>query len=199
MNCINNGTCNDFGECVCNEGYNGTRCEQITSDELEQRLERVQAKTGDIRVSLAWNNINDLDLFVIEPSGEKIYFGNKNSASGGELDIDMNVESPLNEEPVENIYWANGGPHGQYKVLVSHYKNHGGSDPTNYLVITNFYGNRAEFHGNLTFGHEEVLIMTYGEQCMIFFFNLKKNNYFICCINNKRSWLSCCRKLNLSK
>jgi uncharacterized protein YfaP (DUF2135 family) len=174
LNCINNGTCNELGECVCKEEYNGTTCEQITSDELEKRLERVQAKTGDIRVSLAWNNINDLDLFIIEPSGEKIFSENKKSASGGEFDIDMNADSPRSEKPIENIFWANGGPHGQYKVLVRHYANHGGSDPTNYIVITDFYGNRTEYHGNMTFGDEAVLIMTYGEQCMIFFFNISK-------------------------
>jgi hypothetical protein len=26
LRCQNNGTCNELGECVCNEGYNGNTC-----------------------------------------------------------------------------------------------------------------------------------------------------------------------------
>jgi predicted nucleic acid-binding Zn-ribbon protein len=128
---------------------------QITSDELLQRLEREHAKNGDMRVSLAWDNVNDLDLHVIEPSGQEISFSRKKSSSGGAFDIDLNVGSQRNHKPIENIYWPKGSaPRGHYKVMVVHYSNHGGSDPTDYLVLAEFYGKRLEFRGKMSYGDQ---------------------------------------------
>lgn len=79
--------------------------------------------TGDVQILLEWGTKDDLDLHVVDPSGEEIYFGNKRSASGGELDIDANA-SPANmmRRPKENVYWRFGGaPEGQYKVNVKLY------------------------------------------------------------------------------
>ena len=59
--------------------------------DLRQRLEREGAKSSDVQISLMWNNYNDLDLHVVCPSGERIHGGNRESACGGELDVDANV------------------------------------------------------------------------------------------------------------
>jgi uncharacterized protein YfaP (DUF2135 family) len=40
---------------------------------------------------IAWSNVNDLDLHVIEPSGEETSFSHRKSATGGELDVDINA------------------------------------------------------------------------------------------------------------
>lgn len=106
------------------------------SPDLSARLERENAQTGDVQISLMWNNRNDLDLHVIDPTGEETSFKRRRSQSGGTLDVDANrAGGALTDQPVENIFWpANGAPLGNYKVFVNHYTNHGAPDPTDYIV-----------------------------------------------------------------
>ncbi len=93
--------------------------------EMSSRLAGSGARTGDVRISLMWNNRNDLDLHVVAPSREEIFFGDKKSKCGGELDVDMNVGGET-MKPVENIYWPKGGaPNGLYRVIVNNYAYHG--------------------------------------------------------------------------
>lgn len=78
----------------------------------------------DIRASLIWNNRNDLDLHVLTPAGEHIYFGAKRGMCGGELDVDRNVQGETTK-PVENTRWVKGGaPAGRYRVWAENYRFH---------------------------------------------------------------------------
>ena len=139
--------------------------------ELMQRLEREGAKSGDVQVSLMWNNFNDLDLHVVAPSGERIHGGNRISECGGELDVDANVR-PDTKKPVENVVWsADSGnsdaeaPGGIYKVYVHHYKKHKkrkSKDPTSYKVLVNVEDRLTEYDGKITFGDPIMLVCEFS-------------------------------------
>ena len=104
--------------------------------EMSARLRRAGAEAGDLRVSLLWDNRNDVDLHVIEPSGEEIYYANPvSSRSGGMLDVDMNVTGETTK-PVENIFWPDGEvPEGRLEVFIRLYGHHSPrEDETSYAV-----------------------------------------------------------------
>ncbi len=102
----------------------------------------------DIRASLLWNNRNDLDLHVIPPSGEKVYFGHKRSACGGWLDVDRNVMGDT-DKPVENVQWSRGtAPKGRYRVRVNNYRFHSNpGDDTPFRVELEANGRIEHFDG----------------------------------------------------
>ena len=79
--------------------------------------------TGDVQITLRWDSKADLDLHVIDPDGEEIYYNNSRADSGGELDVDSNDSCDnATSSPVENVYWPSGdAPFGEYVVIVDYY------------------------------------------------------------------------------
>ena len=90
--------------------------------------EKVKAAGGNVegfmRCSLHWFNYDDLDVHVMEPSGNEIYYANRRSyKTGGTLDVDMNAGSGKTRDAVENIVWtdrSNLTP-GRYTVFVNQF------------------------------------------------------------------------------
>ena len=124
------------------------------NDDLDQRLEREGGKSGAVQVSLAWDDFNDLDLHLFCPSGERIYFNNKDSDCGGELDVDMNVK-PVSDNAVENVVWQENPPKGTYKVGVHFYKYHrkrGTKKRTKYRLRVAIFGQVQEYSGMIKYG-----------------------------------------------
>jgi len=80
---------------------------------------------GPITVTLIWSTTDDLDLSLVEPSGNKIYYEHQNSSDGGHLDVDMNrsgIDNVMN--PIENIHYdSTSTPQaGTYQVFVHNFK-----------------------------------------------------------------------------
>jgi hypothetical protein len=62
------------------------------ADYFDRRLKDLAGPRtrADLRVTIAWNtDATDVDLWVIEPDGTKVFYGNRRSRSGGELSQDM--------------------------------------------------------------------------------------------------------------
>lgn len=65
--------------------------------------------SGDVQATLSWTSGDDLDLHVIDPSGEEVYYSNPTSASGGQLEVDRIPGcSSDGSQHVENIFWPTG-------------------------------------------------------------------------------------------
>lgn len=79
--------------------------------------------TGDLQVTLTWHSEApvDLDLWVTDPDGERCYYGNRTTVSGGTLDRDNYCSNYVNGRP-ENIYWTSA-PSGVYAIEVNWYGN----------------------------------------------------------------------------
>lgn len=95
--------------------------------EIRQRLKDAGGRFENcsIRASLIWNTFDDLDLHVVTPRGEHIYYNTKYDSTGGELDVDRNAGGPQTRTPVENIRWAKGAaPKGKYTVYVRNFSHH---------------------------------------------------------------------------
>lgn len=91
--------------------YNGN-----ITDSIKEKVKAAGGNTNaKLRVSLAWFNTDDLDLYAQCPDGH-IYFCNKQ----GILDVDMNV-SQLSRTPVENMAWTRPRD-GVYIINVHQYR-----------------------------------------------------------------------------
>lgn len=127
---------------------------QIVKGDLQKRVRKNGGSYDGcaLRITLMWDNTNDLDLWVTVPNGETISYENKKSSCGGMLDIDMNVDG-ASGEPVENVIWTSSLPQqGRYKVLVNVFEIKGLQE-TNYMLEINDAGN-STWHSGKFLGNQ---------------------------------------------
>lgn len=128
----------------------GSTSSAANASEFANRVEREGGQNGEYQVTLIWNNLNDLDLHMYCPSGEQVYYANKYSKCGAELDIDMNAGGPRSHTPVENIVWPGGPPkQGKFTIWVDHFRTRGGKSPTSFQVLVKWGGKTRAFKGSL--------------------------------------------------
>ena len=73
----------------------------------------------DIRIVMSWDaDSTDMDLHVIEPSGEECYYGHRNTLSGGWLSPDI-TDGYGPEE-----YLLRNAPAGEYAIKAKYYASH---------------------------------------------------------------------------
>lgn len=93
----------------------------ITEKEISDPVYfKASLEKAEVTVRLDWSQHSgdtDIDLHVVDPNGEEIYFAHPYSASGGYLDRD-DTHGP----GPEHIHWDNA-PAGTYKIYVHYYPN----------------------------------------------------------------------------
>lgn len=100
--------------------YNGE-----VADSIKERVKNAGGNvTGVLRCSLSWFNYDDLDIHIIEPNGNHIFYSQpKNTYTSGVLDVDMNATGGNSRNAVENITWTNKSrmQEGLYKLYINNY------------------------------------------------------------------------------
>jgi hypothetical protein len=104
-----------------------------------QSVQAVDVGTGAVQVSVSWDVDSDLDLHVVDPDGEEVYYNNLESSSGGTLDLDSNPNCELDHTRNENVTWESNPPPGTYTVRLDLYAACDVS-PTNYVVTVQVAG-----------------------------------------------------------
>ncbi|MDR2384615.1 MAG: S8 family serine peptidase [Tannerella sp.] len=119
--------------------------------------------TGDVQILLSWNNYNDLDLICTDPYGESVFFRNRRVSSGGQLQIDMNVEYPDSRKPIENIFWQPGSaPEGTYNVYLFYYRRHETDiDATPYNIKVKHGEKTDDYSGTISKADNIIHICTF--------------------------------------
>jgi len=135
--------------------------------ELGRRLKAAGARSGDVQVSIAWDNFNDIDVHVmVEAVAPRrgismINFSNRRGGCGGWLDVDQNVV-PMTPSAVENVFWAsNAAPYGRYTVYVHHFRNWGGADPTRVHVAILVDGRQSHDDVSVHSGTGPVVVASF--------------------------------------
>lgn len=87
------------------------------TDSIKEKVKRAGGNiNADLRVSLAWSNLDDLDLHSSSPYGH-VYYGVRQ----GILDVDMNAPGTRHtRSPVENQSWVKPTS-GTYRIWVNQY------------------------------------------------------------------------------
>jgi hypothetical protein len=126
------------------------------------RLEKMDPKKfqSDLRVSISWNTDNtDVDLWVIEPNGEKCFYQNRNTKLGGQLTEDVTQGYGPERYVMKNA------PKGEFTVLVHYYNNNpnllAGETHVN-VVVTKHAGSPQEQVQRFT-----VILKKHNEQAEV--------------------------------
>jgi hypothetical protein len=134
--------------------------------ELAQVTGVINYGRGDVKITLSWNNLADVDLHVVDPDNEEIYFNHRRSASGGALDVD----NSYGYGP-ENIFWpVRGAPAGTYKVYVNFFDvgtSGAFNRSSNYTVSIIAFENTKTYTGTVTSNGGKVLVATFNSNGVI--------------------------------
>lgn len=122
------------------------RSVSLEIDDIDELRRNYGGSVGEITVTLVWQTTDDLDLHILEPGGEKIYYKNKVSSSGGRLDVDKNAGEDLISNPIENVFYGSKPPRGKYGIYVHYYKKRG-DYAVPYVVYINIGGQQKQISG----------------------------------------------------
>ena len=109
--------------------------------------------TGPIQVSISWDTDTDVDLHVVDPDGDEIYYASPESDTGGELDLDSNAACGIDGINNENITWSDDDSpaSGEYIVRVDYWDACDFEGTTSYVVTVRVEGQPTRtFTGTLS-------------------------------------------------
>lgn len=131
--------------------------------EIKRRVEAAGGRyeNCEIRCSLIWESLTDLDIHCITPNGRHIYWQNRRqNLDNGMLDVDANGVDESTMTPVENIRWISNAPNGHYKFYVHNYNDrNNGNNP--FRVELEAGGQVYTYNGFMRYSHEQETVFEF--------------------------------------
>ncbi len=104
-----------------------------------------------LRISLLWPEKTDLDLFILDPAGQTIYYANRTTPEGAELKkadcLSLNCpEIDSGSDYAEWVEWSGKPPQGEYKIWAVNYN---GQATAHYTIQVESDRGNTSFEGRL--------------------------------------------------
>jgi hypothetical protein len=114
---------------------------------VDDRAEAAGASRGDLTFTVIWDGRDDLDLHVVCPSGDTLYYM-KTATCNGTLDVDSNAQR-IAADPIENAHFSDPPP-GTYKVRIHLYKQRDQTDGRPFTLQISDHGRITTHRGQVT-------------------------------------------------
>jgi hypothetical protein len=110
----------------------------------------LEAGIGEVQVTASWDQLTDVDLHVIEPNKNEVFWFAATSPTGGVLDLDSNQACHLDGKNTENVRWTTNAPAGPYIVRLDYFDRCNLTTDTNYVVTVHNGGTTTVFTGSFS-------------------------------------------------
>ena len=135
------------------------------------------SQTGTLHVRLTWDTAVDMDLHVVDPNHEEIYYGHITSTGQpGFLDLDSNAACNLDYIEIENIYYTLAIS-GEYTVRIDLWDSCSVTGQINFDVLVNGCGISRNVNGS--FSHTEADRGRLGSGREVLVFNATCHKYIV--------------------
>jgi hypothetical protein len=95
-------------------------------------------QNGAVQVTIGWDTGADIDLYVVDPSGEALYYHeqHRTTRAGGRLDHDArgDCRSEQSNPRIENAFWPAPAPSGAYQLELHYFGPCGDSSETHVTI-----------------------------------------------------------------
>ena len=135
------------------------------------------SQTGTLHVRLTWYTDVDMDLHVVDPNNEEIYYSHRTSyGQPGFLDLDSNADCNLDYIEIENIYYTLAIS-GEYTVRIDLWNSCSVTGQINFDVLVSGCGISRNVIGS--FSHTEADAGGLGSGREVLVFNANCDRYIV--------------------
>lgn len=122
--------------------------------------------TGNMQVTLLWDQANDIDLWLTEPDENRIYYGARSSSTAGAGELDRDDTDGYG---AENIFLNDLAQQGRYRVQVNYF-GPGDGPQTNYTILVKACNEVRAFSGTLEGqgSTDDVFSFDFSPNCTLF-------------------------------
>jgi len=140
----------------------GGRCDNGTTCAAGQACvsgTNLCVRSAPFRITLSWTSPIDLDLHVVTPRNEEVYYRNRVTSDGGQFLQDGCIAGRCDAEASpygETVIWGDFATPGTYEIWAVNYN---GGEAVPFVIEVEFEGEREVFNGTVGAGQREKSAM----------------------------------------